>query len=116
MPTGRQRIEFGGIYLAEGTYAVVESATYDTDFDAKASDLFTPITVEVDGWDKDGTVIRRFFLADVNSIAGPCIVIPDIGGPRDQYFQVKNRSLWATEFQNWLRIKHEEDEMEHTEE
>ena len=115
MPSGSNTIEFGGIDLAEGTYAVVESTKYDAIEDAsKASDLFTPITVEtiIDTSGKGQVKHRRlFFLADVRAIVGPCIVVPDIGGPKNAYFQVKNRSAWAKEFEDWLKLPHTDDIM-----
>ena len=88
-------MEFGGINLQGGTYAGVEYTEYDEDEDAQASDIFIPITALIDGEDADGRVVRQFYLADVNAIVGPCVVVPDIGGPKNAYFQVKNMSSWA---------------------
>ena len=119
MPKGRnQRIEFGGINLEDGVFAVVESANYDDDEDGgHQSDLFTPLTLEVEGIDQDGDVSgRKFYLADTEAFVGPCILIPDIGGPPNAYFQVKNRSAWAAEFVNWLKKPHTEDVMEYSDE
>ena len=112
MPRGRERIEFGGVDLADGVYAVVESASYDNveeDGDQKISDLFVPVTLEVEGIDEDGDVTGRvFYLAEVEAFCGSCILIPDVGGPPNAYFQVKNRSQWSGLFINWLRSTHEE--------
>ena len=113
MPTGGSTIKFGGITLKKGVYAVVESAAYDAVEDTtKISDLFTPMTLEVEALDADDHVTRRFFLADTDAIVGPCIVIPDIGGPPNAYFQVKNRSQWKDEFVYWLRQPHKHDVIE----
>ena len=113
MPEGRGRLSFGGITLKDGVYAVVEAASYDnpqtTD---KMTDLFTPITLWVEGMDKDGKVTgREFFLADTEAIVGTCIVVPDIGGPTNAYFEVRPRSEWAETFLKWLKRPHVEDEM-----
>ena len=93
MPRGRNdRIKFGGIFLEDGVYAVVELASYDAvEGNPNKLDLFTPMTLEVEGIDQDGDVMgRKFYLADTEAILGPCILIPDIGGPQNAYFQVKN--------------------------
>ena len=47
----------------------------------------------------------------MEAITGPCIVIPDIGGPANAYFQVKPWDEWAQEFVGWLRRPHKDDEM-----
>ena len=47
----------------------------------------------------------------MGSIVGPCIVVPDIGGPPNGYFQVKSRSKWAKEFEDWLKQPHQDDVM-----
>jgi hypothetical protein len=111
MPIGTQKLQFGGIDLKDGVFAVVESSTYDADM-ARASDLFTPLTLDVDGIDAEGDVTgRAFYLADVESIVGPCVVVPDVGGPKHSYFQVKARREWAKEFVSWLEQPHQDDEM-----
>ena len=82
MPTGAQRIEYGGVYLDNNVYAVVEAAEYDDPEDNhRLTDIFTPLTKEVGHTNAAGEVLeRQFYLADVEAIVGPCIVIPDIGG------------------------------------
>ena len=40
--------------------------------------------VEEDG---EETPNRMFYLADTEAIVGPCIVVPDIGGDSNAYFQ-----------------------------
>jgi hypothetical protein len=65
--------------------------------------------LDVQGVDEDGYLSgRTFYLADVEAFEGPCIVIPDIGGPPNAYFQVKNRSGWSNLFVEWLRQPHED--------
>ena len=118
MPIGKQRIQHGGITLKDGVYAVVEVAQYDTNTQEQTkSDLFTPLLLETKGIDSDGDVVgRRFFLADTSAIVGPCCVIPDIGGPTNAYFQVKNRTQWSKEFISWLKQPHQADGMEYSDE
>jgi len=112
MPSGASAPEFGGIRLQNGVYAVCEVASrVDEDPDeAFVSDLFTPLTVEVAAQAPDGTVLeRKLYLANTEAFVGPCAVIPDIGGAANGYLQVKPRSLWATEFVQWLRSPHGDD-------
>ena len=118
MPIGKQKIQHGGITLKDGVFAVVEVAQYDTNATEQTkSDLFTPLLLETKGIDSDGDVVgRRFFLADTSAIVGPCCVIPDIGGARNAYFQVKNWSQWSKEFISWLKQPHKADGMEYSDE
>ena len=118
MPMGANRLEYGGIVLGNGIYAVVEVAEYDEDADeATQSDLFAPLLLEVQGLDADGRVTgRKFYLADTDSFAAPCCVVPNIGGPRNAYFQVKPRRDWTREFIHWLEAPHADDVMEFSDE
>ena len=77
MPRGGRRIEYGGVYLDDNVYAVVEAAEYDDpEVTTRMTDLFTPLTKEVGKTNRDGEVLeRRFYLADVEAIVGPCAVI-----------------------------------------
>lgn len=101
-------IEYGGIFLENGTYAVVEFAKWDPNPDeVSMSDLFIPMNKVVG---RDGK--RRFYLADVDSIVSPMCVVPDIGckGGR-RYFQVCPRSEWVKLFIGWVEDPHEFDKM-----
>ena len=108
------RIQHGEIYLADGTYAVVESSTYsDDEEEKKMSDIFIPIIKDVGHIDEDGSVTERvFYLADVEAIEGPLCVVPDVGGAPNHYFQVKPRSQWPKDFVAWLEDTHDKDDME----
>jgi hypothetical protein len=114
MPTGPNRIEYGGITLTDGVFAVVEVASFaDNLAEATQSDIFIPLLQEVDGIDGEGFVTgRRFYLGNTEAFVGPCCVIPDIGGKNNAYFQVKPRREWSNLFVQWLRSPHEHDVME----
>ena len=115
MPNGRSALQFGGAALEDGVHAVVEWAQCDdVNVTKKMTDLFTPLTLEVDGYDSDDNEVtqRAFFLANVEAFVKTCIVIPDVGGPANAHFEVKPRYLWANEFIGWLRRPHEEDTMD----
>lgn len=118
MPKGRNKLNYGGIDLVDGVYAVVEVAQYDTDAaNIAKSDLFTPLLLEIEGYDEDGDVSgRKFYLANTDAIVGTCCVIPDQGGPKNAYFQVKNRAAWSAEFVTWLKSPHKDDGMEYSDE
>ena len=100
-------IKHGGVYLANETYAVVESAKWVTKEDeVTMSDLFVPLQKEVKRVDSTtGKVLeRKFYLADVDAIVSPLCVVPDIGAkPSCKYFNVKPRTAWVDEFVAWLR-------------
>lgn len=116
MPTGNMKLEFGGIQLKKGTYAVVEEAKIDNS-ELGRSDLFIPFLKTVKGIDNNGKVTgRTFFLADTEAIVKPCAMVPDIGGPPNRYFYVKARPEWAKEFIVWVNRPHKEDEMSAEEE
>jgi len=109
MPIGREIIECGGIYLADGVCAVVEVANYTENQEA-TTDLFTPLEKDVSGIDENGDVSgRRFYLANTEAFVGACCVVPDIGGNPTSYYQVKPRSEWTNMFITWLRAPHDED-------
>ena len=115
MPIGKEKIKFGGIDLQDGVYAVVEVGNYVQDpEEALMSDLFVPLEVEVEVGDEAGDEIlsRKFYLANVEAIVGPCSVVPDVGGAKNAYFQVKRRKDWAKLFVWWLEAPHREDVME----
>ena len=111
-------VEFGGIRIQKGVYAVIESSNYITDEDEIGlSDIFIPIIKEVETLDGDGFVTkRRFYLADVEAIVDTVVVIPDIGSnPKCKYFQVKSRAKWSEEFVKWVEMPHRLDEMDEEE-
>ena len=112
--SGTETVEFGGISIKSGTYAVVECAEFDEDTELIAeSDIFVPISLEIAGvrTDEDGkrTTIRKFYLADCEAFHGPCSVVPDIGGERNAYLQVKPRREWASIFTDWVKEPHSQD-------
>ena len=114
MPTGKDRLEYGGVQLQDGVFAVVECAEYD-DPEAnidRITDLFTPLSLITMVADEEDELPKRmFYLADTEAIKGTCIVVPDVGGPPNAYFEVKPRDGWAKVFLDWLKRPHKDDEM-----
>jgi hypothetical protein len=109
LPEGHETIEFGGINLKNGTYAVIESSQWsDDEEDIGWSDLFVPFQKDVAELDAEGEVVkRRFYLADVDAITSPICAVPDQGAvPRCKYFHVQPRSVWVDEFVSWLMDPH----------
>jgi hypothetical protein len=111
MPKGSGRLEFGGIQLKDGVYAVVEEAVIDDESELGRSDLFVPYLKRMDETEGEGPFHRLFFLADTEAIVEPCAMIPDIGGPPNRYLRVKGRHEWAREFILWVERPHLEDDM-----
>ena len=101
------RIKYGGIWLENQVFAVVESAGWDPDHrEITMSDLFHPILKDI------GRSKRRFYLANVDAIVSPMCVVPDIGCKgKNRYFQVEPRSQWVEQFVSWVEDPHEYDAM-----
>lgn len=90
--------------LEPALYAIIESAEWVNDpIEVQRSEIFTPILKEVKTI-KHGRVTKlKFYLANVESLADPVAVIPDLGGAPNAYFVCKSRSTWREDFVNWLR-------------
>jgi hypothetical protein len=94
---------FKGMNLEQSIYAVVESATFDDNKQSIAlSEIFVPITKEIGGLTNNAVSQLKFYLADVEAIVQAIAVIPDIGGPPNAYFLVKDRETWRTDFMAFL--------------
>ena len=113
MPKGRDALEYGGICLKDGTYAVVETSKIEEDVqELGSSDLMMPVNKDA-VMDGKGEVQQRiFYLADVEAIVDPCCCIPDIGGPKNRYFVVKPRNQWSDLFIKWIEDPHNLDAMD----
>ena len=114
LPASRNGFQYGGVWLKNTTYAVVESSVIeDNEEELGKSDLFVPILKEVAGMDNQGNVEgRKFYLAETDAFVRPCAVVPDIGGPQNRYFMVKSRDEWHKEFIAWVERPHHEDNMD----
>jgi hypothetical protein len=112
MPLGQQAIEFGGIALKDGVYAVVETTNLEDKSASVRSDLMMPVRKEVEFDDNGNAKGREFYLADTEAFDEPCCVVPDIGGPQNRYFVVKPRNQWADEFVLWVEDAHNLDHMD----
>jgi hypothetical protein len=98
-------IHHGGILVENAHYAVVECADYATTPRAKKlSDIFMSINKEVaQTADGDRPWRRKFYLANVEAITSPLVVVPNIGGKKGtEFFIVRQREEWVTEFKKWL--------------
>jgi hypothetical protein len=125
MHLGPETIEYGGISLTSGTFAVVEVAEYEQDPEEPEqirtnrkgrdlepgrldSDLFVPLLLETEESDvSKGDINRKFYLANTDAFVAPCCVIPDVGGDANRYFFLKSRSNWVPEFVDWLEAPHD---------
>ena len=118
LPSSGTALQYGGIKLKDGVYAVVEVADYEekdeqpADQEGLQSDLFVPVRLETEEPDENGDLERRFYLADANAFEEAIAVVPDIGGPPNRYFILKSRKKWVKEFIRWLEAPHMDDNME----
>ena len=84
-------------------YAVVENALFVEDEEEKElSEIFVPISKEVAGLTGNMVSHMQLYLADVEAIIKPIAVIPDIGGPPNRYFFIKDREQWKLDFITFL--------------
>jgi hypothetical protein len=101
-------IKYGGLSnLAPGIYAIVENGNWrGEEYD---SELVREILLDCE-LNPDGSVLDlTFFLADVEAIVSPAMVVPNIGGPKNSYLLVKERDEWRELFEEWLMSPHTED-------
>ena len=112
-------IKHGGIDVQKGTYAVIESANFDPRVSEKnKSDLFIPIRKDIIRQVRQGQVVwrRKFYLADVESITSPLIVVPNVGARFGlEYLLMKPIPEWVVIFKQWLDDPHESDDIPLTE-
>jgi len=77
------------------------------------SDLFTPLTLEIESENASSGEVseRKFYLANTDAFVGTCCVIPDMGGESNAYFLVQSRDNWADTFVKWLNQPHKYDDI-----
>ena len=93
----------GSGLIYTGIFAIVEATKeVDEGEDAVRSDLFVPYEKIVGGFTGKFVSHNKYYLADVEAIVGPAVVIPDVGGPTNRYLHLKDRSKWKREFEKWL--------------
>jgi len=97
-------VDYGGIEnIAPGLYAIVESARYvEDDVEVQRSEIFVPITKDVGQMKNNKVKKLQYYLADVEAFVEPTVVIPDLGGAPNAYFEVKTKSKWCEDFIGWL--------------
>ena len=100
--------------LSSNTFAIVESATPYVE-DSPMSDIWSPITLDT-AKDPTGSLKRYFYVVDVDTFISPMCVIPNLGGPIDEYLWMKPRKQWKADFIAWLEEPEEEDRKQMEEE
>ena len=106
------RIAHGGLAnIKPAIYAIVE-ATVEGCEGVEATELFDVLQTEVGAFE-DGMVTKlKFYLANVEAFEEPCVVVPNVGGPKNCYFWLEPKSRWSELFVKWLRAPHADDEQE----
>jgi len=103
---GQEPIVHGGIHVLNATYAVIECTKEDQTAQERTrnSEIFLPYVKEVKHRQSDKKPWKRkFYLADVESIVRPLVVIPNMGGQSGcEFLLVKSRSEWVADFKEWL--------------
>jgi len=97
-------VSCGGLdRLTPAACAIVESAEVLYGYEGvEHSDLFTPLATDVVRTTAGLMHKRRFYLADVEAIVSPAVVIPDIGGKPNHYWWVHPPKDWGELFIDWL--------------
>lgn len=110
-PMKGKRIDYGGIRLKEGVFAVVECAKEaKLKEDQLDLDVLFPVDKEVEWIDEEQKDHKKvFYLADTDALVQPACVVPNIGGPANQYFVIESRTEWAPMFSKWLETDDNED-------
>lgn len=103
-------IKIGGLTgVPPAMYAIVESSQWvEDETEVGRSEIFVPIIKDVREIRDKKVTKMRFYLADVEAFADPCVVVPDLGGKPNDYFLVKKRKEWREDFVVWLRDDHED--------
>ena len=107
---GDVNVEHGGMRLnGPGVFAVVEVGYYsDCEKEIKKSDIFVPFSKERQRSEDDGHWKRQFYLVDVECFVETMVVVPDVGGKPNAYFQMKSRELWVQQFERWVKDPHDD--------
>jgi hypothetical protein len=107
-----KRLDYGGIRLKEGVYAAAEgSKMVAAERNFQSMDLIKLIEKVVVIGHEQNIFEKKFELADTDAIVAPACVVPNIGGPKHQYFFIDPRENWAGHFLNWLRYDFDDDDM-----
>ena len=70
------------------------------------SDLFVPLLKNSGGFLNGNVTSLKFYLADVEAIVKPVVVIPDMGGAGNVHFLLKDCIDWKKDFIKWLQAPH----------
>ena len=102
------KLNFGGVEDGDpGNCAIVECVDcLDEENNSKISDLFIPIGKEIGGFTGSDISHRKHCPVDVETFVAPVAVIPNLGGPPNHHFEVRERKLWAEDFCRWLEEPH----------
>ena len=94
--------------VERGIFAIVEIARPVVEEDeVQLSEIFSLYTKEIGGIIHECVSKMSYYLADVEAIIGPVIMIPDINGSPNNYLRVKNMEIWGEDFMEWLEEKDE---------
>ena len=102
-----------------GVFAVIEWAEAEEESDEWTSNLFIPINKRGKEVDESGKITERmFYLADVEAIVDPLVIVPDVNEEKpNRFFQLYPRKEWGDDFILWLEAPfHREEADIHTEE
>ena len=86
-----------------GTYAFVHATYADANREEqKLSELFVPYFKYIGDTVLGAVAEYDFYLVPVESFKYPLAMVPDIGGPPNRYFRLKERKTWRAGFEYFL--------------
>jgi len=93
--------------ILPAVYAIVEHTGVEGSRLHRHYELFKRIHTEVRRIRQNHVVGLKLYLADVEAIVDPAVVVPDIGGAPNSYLHLRPRGEWDDEFVKWLRSTYE---------
>lgn len=112
LPSGRNGLEYGGLaHLQPSVYAIVETAHEFIPAQEFDIPLIEEFTTEVGAMAQGFVTEHKYYLADVEAFDEATIVVPNIGGKTNSYFQVEPRDRWVREFELFLAQRHSNKEI-----
>ena len=98
--------------VVPGVCATIESGECSTEEENVQSELFRRIHKEAGGFTHNQVSHFKHCLVDVEAFVKPIVVIPDIGGPPNDHFLLRDRSNWKEDFESWLDLPDKDDEID----
>lgn len=106
LPKDGEQLSYGGVTAIEpDIYAIAECAEYVNDdliHDLDRTELVVPLTLQVASMRAGRVTQGKYWLTNTNAIIRPLIIVPDVGGAANAYFQIIRQEDWKDAYCEWL--------------